>query len=116
MDESLHRIVRSTLLSMQLEGVPFAERVGKNKYRYRDSNGTEINKDVALRMVGGLVWHVDLADPAKGSLRCRGRFISRLDAQAILSASKAGGIVGDGREREGLDGGQILRLLSRGKQ
>ena len=60
------------------------------KYRYLDSNGKEIDKDAALDRMGGLIWHVDLADLSKSSLRCRGRFISLQDAQAVVVGLRTG--------------------------
>ena len=91
LDESMIGAAATTLSNMQLEGVPIAEKVGKKTYRYHDYQGKEIKKDVALHLMGGLVWHVDLTDPSKGSLRCNGRFISLQDARAIVAGSKIGG-------------------------
>ena len=89
-DETGLRSVLRPLADSRLAGVPCAVRVARKRRRYFNCSGLEIGKDSALGAMGGLVWHISLADPVQSSLRRFGKFISLQDAYAVAAESRGG--------------------------
>lgn len=92
-------------MGLEKEGIPIAQKIADNKFKYLDEDENLISKEEALEKAGGVVWYQDTRNPSKGRLRDHGRYVGPDEARSIASGSRASRCsdVANLRDFEGLE-------------
>jgi len=102
--ESVHSVALATLSNKRPDGIPIAQKVGEKMFRCFGSSGTQLTKQQAMELAGGVVYYPEVEDPSKGRLRHHGTFVSKQRARTIVSGSRAGSDVANIRDLDGFYG------------